>query len=201
MTPASEPEIHDVEGGELVSVRATTADGPVAVLAFSHDSDARTRAVRRLLWLTAAAVVLLLLAAAAAEIVTRRLVRDLDETAAAADRLAEGDLSARAGGAGRLGGGPGLGGAQPACRAHRRLACGGAGDRRRPLHRLRTPLTAVRLDVEALPASERTEELDAHLDRLERTLTAVIRAARRPEREGAMPLCDAVEVVREEVDF
>jgi len=68
-------------------------------------------------------------------------------------------------------------------------------------HRLRTPLTAVRLDVEGLPASERTEELESHLDHLERTLTAVIRAARRPEREGVRPRCDATEVLRERVDF
>jgi signal transduction histidine kinase len=202
LRPVSEPEIHEVDGGELVSLRASTPDGTVAVLAFSSAGDERARAVDRLLWLAAAAALLLLLAAAAAEIVTRRLVRDLDETAAVADRLGEGDLSARA---------PEEGVASEVARvsaALNRLA-GRIGDllaaERETVadlsHRLRTPLTAVRLDVEALPDSERTEELEAHLDHLERTLTAVIRAARRPEREGVMPRCDATGVLREQVDF
>ncbi|GAA1974551.1 HAMP domain-containing sensor histidine kinase [Nocardioides panacihumi] len=202
LMPVSQPEIHEVDGGELVAVRATTADGPVTVLAYSSVGDERVRAVHRLLWLAAAAAGLLILAAGAAEVVTRRLVRDLDETAAAADRLGDGDLSARA---------PEDGVASEVRRvssALNRLA-GRIGDllaaERETVadlsHRLRTPLTAVRLDVEALPASERTDELDAHLDHLERTLTAVIRAARRPEREGVMPRCDATQVLRDQVDF
>lgn len=202
LMPVSDPEIHEVDGGQLVSVRATTADGPAAVLAYAGFDEARSRVVDRLLLLGAAALLLVLLAAGAAEIVARRLVRDLDETAAVADRLGEGDLSARA---------PEDGGASEVRRvsaALNRLAgrIGEllAGERETVAdlsHRLRTPLTAVRLDVEALPASERTEELEAHLDYLERTLTSVIRAARRPEREGVRPRCDAVAVLREGVDF
>lgn len=202
LMPVSAPEIHDVAGGELVSLRATTSDGPVAVLAFSSFSDARSRALDRLLLLGAAALLLLVLVAAAAEFVARRLVRDLDQTASVADRLGEGDLTARA---------PDEGGASEVRRvaaALNRLA-GRIGDllaaERETVadlsHRLRTPLTAVRLDVEALPSSERTEELEEHLDHLERTLTAVIRAARRPEREGALPRCDAGQVLRDQVDF
>ena len=79
--PVSEPEIHEVAGGQLVSVLATTTAGPVAVLAYASFDDARARVVDRLLLLGAAALLLLLLAAGAAEIVARRLVRDLDETA------------------------------------------------------------------------------------------------------------------------
>ena len=202
LMPVSQPEIHDVPAGELVTVRATTADGPVVVLAFSDDAETRARAVRRLLWLAAAALGLLVLAAAAAEVVARRLVRDLDRTAAVADRLADGDLSARApeervaSEVGRV------------SAALNRLA-GRIGEllaaERETVadlsHRRRTPLPAGRLDVAALPVSERTEELDAHLDHLERTLTAVIRAARRPEREGAMPRCDAGRVLSDQVAF
>jgi signal transduction histidine kinase len=202
LMPVSEPEFHEVDGGQLVSVRATTADGPVVVLAYSSAEDEHSRAVDRLLWLAGAAVLLLLIAAGAAEFVTRRLVRDLDETAAAADRLGEGDLSARA---------PEERVASEVRRvaaALNRLA-GRIGDllaaERETVadlsHRLRTPLTAVRLDVEGLPPSERTDELDRHLDQLERTLTAVIRAARRPEREGVRPRCDATLILRDQVDF
>lgn len=202
LLPVSEPETHDVDGGQLVTVRATTSSGPVMVIAYSSADDEQARAVHRLLWLAGAAGVLLLLAAAAAEVVTRRLVRDLDETAAAADRLGEGDLSARA---------PEDGVPSEVRRvsaALNRLA-GRIGDllaaERETVadlsHRLRTPLTAVRLDVEALPPSERTDELDAHLDHLERTLSAVIRAARRPEREGVRPRCEATRILRDQVDF
>jgi signal transduction histidine kinase len=202
LMPVSQPEIHEIGGGQLVTVHATTSDGAVTVLAYSSAHDERTRALHRLLWLGAAAVVLLLLAAAAAELVTRRLVRDLARTASAADRLGEGDLSARA---------PEEGVASEVRRvsaALNRLAAR-IGDllaaERETVadlsHRLRTPLTAVRLDVEGLPPSDRRDELEAHLDHLERTLTAVIRAARRPEREGARPRCDAAQVLREQVDF
>ena len=45
-------------------------------------------------------------------------------------------------------------------------------------HRLRTPLTALRLQVEALPDRERAEELNTQVTSLERTLTAIISAAR-----------------------
>ena len=201
LMPVSEPEIHEVAGGQLVSIRASTADGPVVVLAHATTDDARKRMTDRLLLLGGAAAVILLLVAGAAELVARRLVRDLDRTAAVADRLGEGDLTARA---------PedGPSEVRRVSAALNRLA-GRIDDllaaERETVadlsHRLRTPLTAVRLDVEGLPASERTEELESHLDHLERTLTAVIRAARRPEREGVRPRCDATGVLRGQVDF
>jgi signal transduction histidine kinase len=68
-------------------------------------------------------------------------------------------------------------------------------------HRLRTPLTALRLQVEALPDRERAEELNTQVTSLERTLTAVISAARRPQREGRVPHCDAVQVTRDRAAF
>ena len=68
-------------------------------------------------------------------------------------------------------------------------------------HRLRTPLTALRLQVEALPDRESAEELNTQVTSLERTLTAVISAARRPQREGRVPHCDAVEVTRNRAAF
>lgn len=201
LRPVSEPEIRETDGGQVVSVHASTADGPVTVVASVSDDEARAGLVDRLLLLAAAAALLLLLAAGAAEIVSRRLVRDLDETAAVADRLGEGDLAARA---------PedGPSEVRRVSAALNRLA-GRIGDllaaERETVadlsHRLRTPLTAVRLDVEALPTSERTDELEAHLDHLERTLTSVIRAARRPEREGVRPRCEATQLLGEQVAF
>jgi signal transduction histidine kinase len=201
LMPVSDAEVHEVGGGQLVSVHAGTTDGQVLVAAYASRADIRSLLGNRLLLLAAAAVGLLVLAAAAAEVVSRRLVRHLASTAEAADRLGQGDLTARA---------PDEGPSEVrrVAAALNRLA-GRIDDllaaERETVadlsHRLRTPLTAVRLDVEGLPPSDRSEELGAHLDQLERTLTAVIRAARRPEREGVRPSADAAEVVGERADF
>ena len=63
-------------------------------------------------------------------------------------------------------------------------------------------------EMQAVTASGRTRCSAAplafrhnRLDRLERTLTQVIRAARRGVREGIHPRCDATEVVRDRVAF
>ncbi|MDI6908712.1 HAMP domain-containing sensor histidine kinase [Nocardioides sp.] len=201
LMPVSDAEAHEVGGGQLVSVHAGTRDGDAVVLAYASGADVRAKLLDRLLLLGAAAAGLLVLAAAAAEVVSRRLVRQLASTATAADRLGEGDLTARA---------PDDGPSEVRRVAHalnrlaERIDDLLAAERETVAdlsHRLRTPMTAVRLDVEGLPPSERTEELEAHLDHLERTLTAVIHAARRPEREGALPRADAAAVVGDRVDF
>ena len=62
-------------------------------------------------------------------------------------------------------------------------------------HRLRTPLTALRLDAEALRDPAERERIGEHVSSVERTLTAVIHSARRPQREGRMPSGDATSVV------
>lgn len=68
-------------------------------------------------------------------------------------------------------------------------------------HRLRTPLTALRLDSEALPPSPAAARVAGDLDDLHRAIDAVIREARRPVREGVNPSCDAGEVVAERAAF
>ena len=61
-------------------------------------------------------------------------------------------------------------------------------------HRLRTPLTALRLDVEALPPADRERLLD-DVDAVSRGIDEVISEARRPVREGLGAGCDATAVV------
>ena len=68
-------------------------------------------------------------------------------------------------------------------------------------HRLRTPLTVLRLDAEGLRDPVEAERIGSHVSDLERKLTAVIRTARRPQREGRLPSCDASAVVGERVRF
>lgn len=68
-------------------------------------------------------------------------------------------------------------------------------------HRLRTPLTALRLDAEALEPGPGTERLLDDLDELERTVDFVIREARRPGRTDTVDGCDLAEVAAERVAF
>ncbi|MBA3989648.1 MAG: HAMP domain-containing histidine kinase [Propionibacteriales bacterium] len=67
-------------------------------------------------------------------------------------------------------------------------------------HRLRTPITALRLAVEAMPEHER-ERLSADVDTLDRMIDDVVREARRSQREGLVASADAVGVLRARTDF
>lgn len=68
-------------------------------------------------------------------------------------------------------------------------------------HRLRTPLTALRLDAEAVRDDAQRERLLERLDALQRTVDEVIHEARRPVREGVQVACDAAHVVRDRARF
>lgn len=190
-----------VPGGHAVQVFTRTPSGVARVVAVIDDS-----AVTKTIWTqygvaAAIALGLLLLATVAAELTGRRMVRPLQRTAQTAIALRDGDLDARA---------PVEGPEEVAAVAVELNALAArigelltqereaAADLS---HRLRTPLTSVRLSVEGLPPSAEREELEEGLDRLERTLTQVIRAARRGVREGVHPRCDATATTRERVAF
>ncbi|MEV0288371.1 HAMP domain-containing sensor histidine kinase [Kribbella sp. NPDC050820] len=194
-------DYRDVGGGMAVEVGVGTEDGPASVCLFLTADELYDGLVPRVLILIGGSLLVLLLSIVGAELVSRRLARPLEETARTAERLARGDMDARA---------PTTG---PAEVAKVGAALNGLADRIDEViavereavadlsHRLRTPLTALRLQVEALPDRERAEELNTQVNSLERTLTAVISAARRPQREGRVPHCDAVEVTRNRAAF
>ena len=193
------PEVKSVawQGGELSQLQA----GPYLVRVWESDGDLYAAEDGWFLVLAGVAVALLVVGAGAGELLTRRIVRPLVDTARTAQQLSAGDGAARA---------PtdGPGEVADVGRALNRLA-----DRIDELiaeeretvadlsHRMRTPLTALRLDAEALGDPAEADRMGAHATSLERTLTAVIHAARRPQREGRMPSCDATAVVRERVGF
>jgi signal transduction histidine kinase len=66
-------------------------------------------------------------------------------------------------------------------------------------HRLRTPVTALRLRVESVADPDLRDRLAADLDALEATVDGIVREARRSEREGLDPRTDAVAVLAERV--
>ena len=68
-------------------------------------------------------------------------------------------------------------------------------------HRLRTPVTALRLDVEAVQPPEMAQRLRDHVDHLARTVDAVVKDARRPVGASVGRVCDAAGVVRERAAF
>src|SRR5262249_7659358 len=68
-------------------------------------------------------------------------------------------------------------------------------------HRLRTTVTALRLDVESVRDPDDRTRLSADVDSLNRLVDEVIRTARRPVREGAGAPTDLVAVVNERIAF
>ncbi|WP_427884871.1 sensor histidine kinase [Kribbella sp. GL6] len=194
-------DYRDVPGGVAVDVGVGTPNGTASVCLYLTDDELYAGLTPRLLILVGGSLVVLLLSIAGAELVSRRLARPLEETASTAERLARGDMDARA---------PTTG---PAEVAKVGSALNGLADRIDEViavereavadlsHRLRTPLTALRLQVEAMPDRDSAEELNTQVTSLERTLTAVISAARRPQREGRVPHSDAVEVTRQRAAF
>jgi signal transduction histidine kinase len=131
----------------------------------------------------------------------RRLVGSVTALAGTADRLGQGDLSARAdpGGAREL---------QRVGEELNRLAARIgellAAEREEVAdlaHRLRTPVTALRLDVESLRDGDAQARLAGDVDALGRVVDEVIRTARRPVREGAGAQADLVEVAAERVGY
>jgi signal transduction histidine kinase len=70
-------------------------------------------------------------------------------------------------------------------------------------HRLRTPVTALKLDTEFVDDPDVAERLRGHVTQLERTVDAIVHDARRPSRSTQMaaPSCDVGRVVGERVAF
>lgn len=68
-------------------------------------------------------------------------------------------------------------------------------------HRLRTPMTALRLRVDGVTDPDERERLSADLDELAATIDHVVREARRSEREGVVPRTDGAAVVADRVGF
>lgn len=191
----SDADVDAVDDGRLVRVDVRTAGGPTSVLSFAGDDAVREAVAEQVLPLAIAVLVLLGVVAVAADLVSRRLVADLDRTADLADTIAAGEIYELV---------PEAGPPEVRRVAHALNGLAGridellAAERETAAdlsHRLRTPLTALRLDVESLPVGEDRERLGQHVDTLERTLTAVIHLARRTDREGARPACTVAPVV------
>jgi signal transduction histidine kinase len=193
----------EVPGGReiLVSVQGM-ASGTTVIRAYVSDHELRHGVLRAWLILGLLGVALLGLSLLVAGRMARSLIDSTSDLAAVSHRLAAGELDARAGRTG-----------PPELREVSSALNHLAGRIRELLiqereaaadlsHRLRTPLTALRLDVESLRDADDASRVGASVDALERAITQIIADARRPARTGGGPdECDAAEVVGERVRF
>jgi signal transduction histidine kinase len=191
----------DVPRGREVYVPVDSERGRAVVRALVPTELLHRGLARSVALLVGLGLALLLLGVLVADRLARGTVRPVTALARTAHDLAEGDLGARV-----EPGGPAevraVGSAVN--RLGQRIGELLAAERESVAdlsHRLRTPLTALRLDAGSLRDPEEAERIIAGVEALERTVDDVIRSARRPMREGVRAQCDAVAVVRDRAAF
>lgn len=185
-------------GREMVfSVQGATGDS--VIRAFVPDAELTRGVTRSWLLLAGLSVVLLAGALLLADRLARSLVDASTDLSEVSERLAGGDLAARA---------------DPAAPAELGVVAGalnGLAGRISELlreerenvadlaHRVRTPMTALRLDAEALHDPDESARISSGVDGVQRAVTGAIEQARRRGGEGRA--ADAAAVVRERVEF
>ena len=189
-----------VDGGREIVFAVRDPPGRTGVIrTFVADAALTTGVGRAWLLLALLGVVLLAVSLLVADRLARGLVRATIEVAAVSHRLARGELDARA---------------NPDAPVEVGVVAGAlntlAGrisellrEERETIadlsHRVRTPLTALRLDAEALPRAQDAARIGAGVDAVQRAVTSVIDAARRRATDATG--CDAAAVVAERVAF
>ncbi|MCW2680851.1 MAG: two-component sensor histidine kinase [Frankiales bacterium] len=191
----------DADGGREIYVPVDTERGRAVVRSYVPDTLLQ-RGVRAAVGVLAAlGLGLLAVAVLVADRLARVTVRPVTALAGAALRLAAGDLTARVEPAGP----PEVREVGAAVNAlGRRIDELLVAERESVAdlsHRLRTPLTALRLDAEGLRDPDEAARLGADVAAVERTVDEVIRTARRAVREGGHAECDAVAVTAERTAF
>jgi signal transduction histidine kinase len=196
--------IADAPGGNEVAVAVSglpSGTGTAVVRTFVPDSELSAGVARSWLVLGLLGLGLLAVSLLVADRLARRLTRPLSAVASVSHQLAAGDLDARAG---IINGPPEVRQVSAglnllAARITELLA-----QERATVadisHRLRTPLTVLRIDVESLTDPDTRLRLVADLDAVDRTVDDVIREAERPAR-SEVTCCDAADVVTARIGF
>jgi len=198
----------DGQGREILVAVQGRDDGTAVIRTFVPAAELDRGVARAWAVLAGLGVVLILLGVLVADRLARRLTAPVTELSAVSHRLANAELSARA---------------RPSGPAEFREVAGAlnhlAGRIQELLreereqvadlsHRLRTPLTALRLEAETLSDPADAARVTAGVDSLERAVTGLIEQARRrsaaPGRSAgpaAAVVADATAVVRDRVEF
>jgi signal transduction histidine kinase len=188
-------------GAEVLAAVGGLPHGSAVIRIFVPNALLRQGVARAWLLLVGLGLGLLAVSVVVADQLARSLVRPIAALAQASDLLATGDLTARATVAGppevrRAGSGLNRLAARIGdLLAHERETVADLS------HRLRTPLTALRIDAESLRDVDEMTQLTADVDAVERTVNEIIRAARRPSGGGVGALCDASMVINERAAF
>jgi signal transduction histidine kinase len=189
-------------GGREILIPVTSATGGTTVVRVEIPASRLAQGVSNAWFvLGLLGLVLLALALLVADRVARSLLVPMHALTETASRLGAGDLDARV-----VPSGPAE--VAAAGRALNRLG-GRIVDLLRAereqvadlSHRLRTPLSALRLDAEGLRDEEERDRLGRDVAGLTRVVDQVITEARRPVREGVTPTCDAAAVVATRIAF
>lgn len=189
----------EAPGGREMVFSVQGAAGDSVIRTFVPDAELARGVTRSWLLLAGLSVVLLAGALLLADRLARSLVDASTDLSEVSERLAGGDLAARA---------------DPAAPAELGVVAGalnGLAGRISELlreeretvadlaHRVRTPLTALRLDAEALRDTDESARISSGVDGVQRAVTGAIEQARR--RGGESRSADAAAVVRERVEF
>ena len=187
--------------GREVVVPVTGADGTTVLRTLVTEAEL-TQGVRRA-WLTLAGLgaVLVLLGLVVADRLSRTFVAPIAQLSAVSHRLANAELDARADPSGPpelrevAGALNHLAGRIQTLLQEEREALADLS------HRLRTPLTALRLEAESLSDPVEVELIEAVADTLERAVTDVIQQARRRRDPASPKVADAAAVVAGRIEF
>ncbi|HEY0935672.1 MAG TPA: HAMP domain-containing sensor histidine kinase [Trebonia sp.] len=200
-TTAARSFIAPVPGGYAVLQPVALAGGRLAVTEVYVPAAEVSRGVAAS-WtvMTAIALILIGVSVLVADRLATRVTGPARELAQAAATLGDGDLSARS---------TARGPAELAAAGHafnlmaERLSSLIALERVTAAdlpHRLRTPLTALRMNAAALGPGRAADDTRLAIDRLEREIDLIIRAARRPAADEPSG-CDAAEVLADRFGF
>ncbi|MEV4352024.1 HAMP domain-containing sensor histidine kinase [Actinoplanes sp. NPDC049596] len=190
-----------VDDGREIVVPVVSAAGTTVVRTMVDEDDLRRGVGRAWLTLTGLGLVLVLLSLLVADRLARAITAPITELSAVSHRLARAELTVRA---------------SPSGPAELREVAGALNhlaDRIQVLlntereriadlsHRVRTPLTALRLETESLRDPEEAARVSAATDEVARAVTALIQQARRRDETTGPATCDAAAVVRDRVAF
>ncbi len=208
---ATDPDVVAARGGNAIARRSSAggkivfpvvvADGTEVVQTVISPKEMHRGVAAAWTTIIGLGLGLMALSLLIADLLGRRISRPVRDVAAVAHQLRAGDLSARAAVAG------------PPETTELAVAINGLADRIKELlaaeraavgdlsHRLRTPVTALRLDAESVTDKSLSDRLQEHIAVLQRDIDAIVNEARRPVRETMGSTCDATEVVAERVEF
>jgi len=189
------------EEGGAVLIPVTGPQGTFVVRASVTEDDLRRGVTPAWVGIIGLGLVMLLLGWVIARELGRRISEPLREVAQTAHQLREGDLDARA----DVRGTPeteelaralnGLAERTTELLAAERAAAGDLS------HRLRTPVTALRLDAESVHDPVLAQRLQDHITVLQLTVDQIVKEVRRPAQGALAARSDAARTVSERVAF